>query len=438
MPRIENIRLGVDASGQTRIVFDLDDQPAYDVWADDSGGPALIVSISGASSALSGKDLKPLGVVDGIRVAGDGVTLSLTTEALPVKSFVLKPTASNSHYRLVVDVVTAPKHDFATAVEKGREARAARAAEPEQVSPTKEGAKPSPKEAHPDSGPSAEDLAAALELPKELTTISQAGPAPPPSLNPARMMATSGRSAAEKLVIVVDPGHGGRDPGSHGASGLEEKDVTLSAGKLLKAELERRGYRVLMTRDDDTFIPLVDRIEFARDHRADLFISIHADSNSEPLARGATVYTLSDERSDKMEAATMSTGNFTVFDVEAGEDTAVGTDVGSILFDLANQDTRQESVKLAEAVIASMRGRVPMVRNTHRRKSLQVLLSPDVPAVLVELAFLSNDKDEANLASIAWRRRAMGAVADGIDSYFKAEARVRPLSGYGAAEDVNP
>ncbi|MGV6819455.1 MAG: N-acetylmuramoyl-L-alanine amidase family protein, partial [Parvularcula sp.] len=395
-------------------------------------------AISGASSTLSDKDLKPLGVVNGIRIAGGGVTLSLTTEALPVKSFVLKPTPSNRHYRLVVDVVTAPKHDFAAAVEKARAARAAREAEPEQASPTKKNPKPSPKETVPDSGPSAEDLAAALELPKELMTISQADPAPPPSLNPARMMATGGRSAGEKLIIVVDPGHGGRDPGSHGASGLEEKDVTLSAGKILKAELERRGYRVLMTRGDDTYIPLVDRIEFARDHRADLFISIHADSNREPLARGATVYTLSDERSDKMEAATTSAGNFTVFDVEAGEDTAVGTDVGSILFDLANQDTRQESVKLAEAVIASMRGRVPMVRNTHRRKSLQVLLSPDVPAVLVELAFLSNAKDEANLASTAWRRRAMGAVADGIDSYFKAEARIRPLSGYGAAEDVSP
>ena len=227
-------------------------------------------------------------------------------------------------------------------------------------------------------------------------------------------------------MIVIDPGHGGKDPGAIGTgTGLEEKRVTWSVAQALEKELTARGYEVVFTRTGDTFVPLHDRIEIARRRQADMFLSLHADANPVPSVRGASVYTLSEDRSAKMAEEVAESGDFRLFDRKLSSE---DQEVSSILFDLANTDTKNQSARLATALIRHMRGRVRMVNNTHRKAGLVVLLSPDVPAVLVELAFMSNDQDEANLGSHTWRKNTASAIADGIDGYFALGRRAGTYS----------
>ncbi|MEM9234716.1 MAG: N-acetylmuramoyl-L-alanine amidase, partial [Pseudomonadota bacterium] len=155
-------------------------------------------------------------------------------------------------------------------------------------------------------------------------------------------------------------------------------------------------------------------------------LSIHADANPVASVRGASVYTLSEARSDKMLAEVADEGDFRIFNREFS---AEDREVSSILFDLAKTDTKNQSERLAAALIRNMQGRIKMVNNTHRHAALVVLLSPDVPAVLVELAFMSNELDEANLGSRTWRNNATMAIADGIDAYFATGRRAGAASG---------
>jgi N-acetylmuramoyl-L-alanine amidase len=217
-----------------------------------------------------------------------------------------------------------------------------------------------------------------------------------------------------RRTIVIDAGHGGRDPGAIGATGVREKDVVLDAALQLRQALESRGrYRVALTRDTDMFVPLENRVSFARGQNADLFISVHADSHSNPEAHGASVYTLS-ERGAARAQNLMTAQNW---DLDLGDAPRSGV-VGNILVDLAQRETTNRSAQFAETVIQNLGGVSPLLRNTHRNAGFFVLLAPDVPAVLIETGFLSNVADERRLADPRARASMAEAMAGAVDSYF--------------------
>ena len=180
---------------------------------------------------------------------------------------------------------------------------------------------------------------------------------------------------------------------------------------------EKRGYKVLMTRETDKFVDLPDRIKFARDNNAELFLSIHADGNEDETIRGASVYTLSDKGSARLARQSQNEGDFVVFNVDITKATA-DEDARAIAFDYVARNSRRASSQFATMLIGQLDDHIKMLNNTHRQANYKVLLSADVPAVVLELAFISNSQDEKNLNSRAWRNKAMIAVANSIDDYF--------------------
>jgi len=238
----------------------------------------------------------------------------------------------------------------------------------------------------------------------------------------------SGRDSG-KPVIVLDPGHGGVDPGAISVGGVYEKDIVFKFAKLLKSKLEETGrYRVLMTRNQDIFVPLDGRVKFARDKRASLLISIHADAldPKHPLVnakairdtRGASVYTLSDEASD--EIAKMIAASENRSDVLAGVELPTGgdDDLASILIDLMHRETKNLSVSFARTLLDGLQGTTELTTAPHRFANFRVLRAQDVPSVLVELGFLSNKRDERSLTSRKWRSNVADAVVKSIGAFF--------------------
>jgi N-acetylmuramoyl-L-alanine amidase len=231
------------------------------------------------------------------------------------------------------------------------------------------------------------------------------------------LVAQAQRPAGRK-VVVIDPGHGGIDSGTDGVNGLEEKNLVLAEGLRLAKVLKARGYIVHMTRDSDVFIPLPERVAIARKLRADLMISLHADSNPDPSVNGLSIYTLSDGRSDREAAALAKRENQS--DIIAGVDLS-NTDapVAPILIDLAQRDTINRSSRFAEDALHQLHNVTDILaRSPHRSASLAVLVAPDVPAVLIELGYLSNRSDAARMKTDAWRRRVADAIADAVDRNF--------------------
>jgi N-acetylmuramoyl-L-alanine amidase len=222
-----------------------------------------------------------------------------------------------------------------------------------------------------------------------------------------------GRSAPRR-TIVIDAGHGGRDPGAVGVTGVREKDVVLDAALKLRQALESRGnYTVALTRDADRFIPLEGRVRFARAQNADLFISVHADANHNREAAGASVYTLSESGAERAQGL-MASQNW---DLDLGDAPRQGV-THDILVDLAQRETTNRSAQFAQVVIPRLGQVAPLLRNTHRNAGLFVLLAPDVPAVLIETGFLSNVADERRLSDPRARESMAGAMAGAIDAYF--------------------
>ena len=232
-------------------------------------------------------------------------------------------------------------------------------------------------------------------------------------------------------LVVVDPGHGGRDPGAIGPRGTQEKRITLAAALELKRRLEAGGRcRVLLTRGRDVFVPLADRIGLARKRDAALFLSLHADSA--PGARGASVYTLAETASDGLSAALARREN--AADRAGGlRLPSVSPEVSRILFSLMRQETRAGSDRLARLAVSSLRGGdVPLLPNTHRRAAFAVLKAPDVPAALVEMGFLSHPADEAALNRPAHRARLAAALAGAVEGFLQGRARSSLAGAEGA------
>jgi N-acetylmuramoyl-L-alanine amidase len=226
------------------------------------------------------------------------------------------------------------------------------------------------------------------------------------------------RSKREKPLIVIDAGHGGVDSGTVSASGVMEKDIVLAFAKKLQERLEETGkVAVLLTRTDDTFLPLGTRVQFGRDHAADLFLSIHADSEHEGSVRGATVYTLSDKASDREAAELAAKENAS--DLIAGLDLQKEADgVTDILVDLTRRETRNFSASFANGLVGDLASTTRMIKNPRRSAGFQVLRAHDVPSVLVEIGYLSNDQDEKLLTSEEWRSRVADATTQAVLRFF--------------------
>lgn len=223
--------------------------------------------------------------------------------------------------------------------------------------------------------------------------------------------------AKRRPVIVIDPGHGGRDPGAIGTRKTREKDITYKASLQLRAELLKSGrYEVILTRDDDRYIEHAERLRIARAGGADLFISVHADSTSSKSARGASVYTLAD-RAKKRSKKIVSTQNW-IMDVDLQKQS---NSVGDILVDLAQRKTATQSDHFADILLRELKSTTRLIGNSHRKAGYFVLLAPDVPAVLLELGFLSNPQDEKLLNSTAHRTKIIKSVRKAIDQYFDEE-----------------
>jgi N-acetylmuramoyl-L-alanine amidase len=236
-----------------------------------------------------------------------------------------------------------------------------------------------------------------------------------------------------KRIVVVDAGHGGIDSGTNGINGLQEKDLVLAMALRLRKALQRRGnYTGYLTRDDDAYIPLGQRVKIARSDHADLFISLHADSNPNPSVSGASVYTLSERGSDKEAAALAQKENQS--DIIAGVDLSQeDAPVASILIDLAQRDTMNRSTRFAQTVVQKLSGVTDILpRRPHRSAAFVVLKAPDVPAVLIELGYLSNASDAGQMETTAWRSSVADAIATAVDSNFGL-----PKGGRTAAQTVS-
>ena len=249
------------------------------------------------------------------------------------------------------------------------------------------------------------------------------GPTPRPT---AASAGTGGRRGAPRpdaaairrpRVVVVDAGHGGVDPGAISPRGLYEKNVTLATARELRSALQSLGYKVVLTRNSDVFIPLRNRVAIARRAGADVFLSIHADKMEDDSVRGLSAYTLSERASDAEAAALAEREN--KVDLIAHMDLrGAAPDVTSILIDLAQRDTKNSSARMAGLVLASARGDTLLLQRPHRFAGFAVLKAPDMPSVLIELGFLSNPSDEATLRSLGGRRKLAKLIARGVDAYF--------------------
>ncbi len=256
-------------------------------------------------------------------------------------------------------------------------------------------------ENRPELRPAIADANAAV-VPPEATAAAK--PVSPPDSRP---------------LIVIDPGHGGIDNGTQ-SSGEAEKNLVLGFGLALRDRIEKSGkYRVVMTRTDDTFIPLNDRVKVARNQSAALFVSIHADAlpRREGDAQGATIYTLSDKASDA-EAERLA-------EAENKSDAIGGvnlsdepTEVADILIDLAQRETKTFSNRFARTLMGEMKSTVRMHKHPLKSAGFRVLKAPDVPSVLIELGYVSNKGDLEHLVSENWRTRTVGSMAQAIDAFF--------------------
>ncbi len=262
-----------------------------------------------------------------------------------------------------------------------------------------------------------------------LRTIALDNRSRPP---PAARTPDNGRPDDDpRPVVVIDPGHGGIDSGTQAATGELEKTIVLDFALLLREKIEATGkFRVAMTRSDDTFVPLGERVRFARAKGAQLFLSIHSDAlaGGEGDAQGASIYTLSDTASDT-EAARLADAENKA-DVIAGVDLASEPeDIADILLDLAQREARAFSVQFAKTLVNELKPTVRLHKKPLKSAGFRVLRSPDVPSVLVELGYVSNRRDLKLMTSNQWRTRAADSVVHAVESYFAPRIAGTPARG---------
>ena len=370
-------RLAGDAR-QTRFVLDLDKAIQFRAFA--LADPyRVVVDIPQVSFRLAaGTGTTGRGLIKAYRYGlvmpgGSRIVFDLTGPAKIANSYVLEA-ANGQPPRLVLELEQVDRNSFvqSIAVDSRPELRPAIA-----------------------DGADAAVAAEAAASPK---------PAAPPDLRP---------------VVVIDPGHGGIDNGTQ-SSGESEKNLVLGFGLALRDRIEKSGkYRVVMTRTDDTFIPLADRVRIARNQSAALLVSIHADAlpRREGDAQGATIYTLSDRASDA-EAERLAEAENKADAIGGVNLTEEPTEVADILIDLAQRETRTFSHRFARLLMGEMKSTARMHKHPLKSAGFKVLKAPDVPSVLIELGYVSNKGDLEHLVSENWRSRTVGSMAQAIDAFF--------------------
>lgn len=252
---------------------------------------------------------------------------------------------------------------------------------------------------------------------------------------PGESTATTATSQPEVVsdtrpVIVIDPGHGGIDPGARGLGGVVEKTIVFDFAAALVEKLRAGGrYRVILTRAGDTFVSLGERVRTAREAKAQLFVSVHADTVADgPGVAGATVYTASDRASDAEAARVAATENRA--DELAGVEAAPeASEVSDILFDLTRRETRTFSHSFQRTLSGYWQKIARLNKNPERSAGFMVLKAPDVPSVLLELGYLSSEQDVGALTSPEWRSKASSSVAASIDAFFAAQSRDQHTAG---------
>ncbi|MGI4767687.1 MAG: N-acetylmuramoyl-L-alanine amidase [Janthinobacterium lividum] len=261
-----------------------------------------------------------------------------------------------------------------------------------------------------------------LELAPTDRAAFHAAARPPQALPGADLSSRLAEPATGHPVVVIDPGHGGLDPGASGVLGTVEKDVVLHFATALAARLAVGDhYRVVMTRHDDSFVSLSDRMRIARDAEASLMISVHADTLSDGSVTGATVYTAADQASDGEAARVAAKENEA--DAAAGLDEAPkAADVSDILFDLTRRETRTYAHQFQRTLTGYWSKVAHLNHNPERAAGFKVLQAPDVPSVLLELGYLSSGTDARLLVSDEWRGKAVDSVAAAVDTFFSARA----------------
>jgi N-acetylmuramoyl-L-alanine amidase len=390
------VRFGVTSASETRIVVDLTEPAKFSTRSDGSKiflefEDALVRTSEGAGVGHVGS------YVATDRKNGGAVVFTLAKPASIAQTFEIPAGRDSDRHRLVIDL----KEGMKTALA----APAASTAPPQGIA----------------------DI---------IEQVTAPTPAQATTMDPAPAEEEPAPAKRDLEVIVIDPGHGGSDPGAASSTGVQEKVVTLAAARRLAEILQERGrYQIVLTRADDSRLRLDQRSRIAREAGADLFISLHADAHEDPNVRGGSIYTLSKDGSERSAREAETSGNFhSVYGEDLVEMSGGDPGLNRTLYELAQKTTATNSGRFANLLLKRLKGTTPLLNNSHRVADLKVLLSPDVPAVLFELAFISNDKDAANLVSPAWRTKTMTAVAASIDEYFKAhtEASTAPPLVQGA------
>jgi len=343
-------------------------------------------------------------------------------QAVRPQLFALTPVAAYQH-RLVFDLFPVQERDPLLALIRERDS-AEQAAQAVQDALGDFIGKIKPSES---SAPAATASASASASVSASAAASQPSAA---AASPGKPAARQGRSVDRLVVVAIDPGHGGEDPGAVGPTGLREKDVVLQVALQLRERLNALpGMRAMLTRDADFFVPLQDRVKKARRVQADLFVSIHADAFLTPTARGASVFALSQGGASSSAARWMASKE-NAADLVGGINLAKDPVLASALFDMSTTAQIKDSLRLGGEVL----GQIGKVGKLHKgsveQASFAVLKAPDVPSILVETAFISNPDEEAKLRDPAYQEKLVEALSAGIQRYFAKNpplARSRPL-----------
>ncbi len=367
--RVDGLRLG-ENPGFTRFVIDVDRRIAPQVFFLDNPARMVVdlpeVEFTGDLRRAGGRGLVEALRYGLFRPGTSRIVLDLKGPAKLMRQFTLPPVGTG-RYRIVFDLAPTDAAGFAQLVNAAR---------------------PSPAAGAPAAGP------------------------------PVRRV--EGMPVPARPVVYLDAGHGGMDPGTMGALGVPEKDITLAVARRAAQVIDASNrYRARLTRDRDVFLPLRERIRIARAGGADLFISLHADSIRNRRVRGATVYTLSETASDAEAAALARRENKA--DVLAGLDLDhQPPEVADILISLAQREAMNRSAHFANLLVPELQRRVIVRSNPHRFAGFVVLKAPDVPSVLVEMGYLSNRQDAAFLGSRRGQQEIAEALLAAIDRYFAA------------------
>lgn len=366
---IRQVRFG-GSDDETRVVIELSTETEFQAFTVSDPSMRLVLDLPRSSWSVAGLDTGEglgFGLVDDFRFfdrseEASRLVFELDHPAVIVSQFAIPANADNPHHRLVVDLRQVEGTEFEA-----------------------------------ESGfPEPSDLSQLIAERREATFLE---------------------AERARRVIVIDAGHGGRDPGAV-ANGVHEENVNLAAARDLRDRLVATGrYEVVMTRDDDRFLTLEQRVAVARNAEADLFISLHADSaGPNSTARGSAVYTLSDSGAGRAHRRAANSNDWSHVNASAQQPV-----VRNILLSLSLREKRNRSAIFAEMVLDAMGEVGPTLSDGHRQRGFYVLLDSQVPAVLVEMGFLTNRQDAANLSSGAYRGRLMQAVANSVDAYFERD-----------------